>query len=106
MVLGGIGVGLALGTLVAAGVTSLPANRSATGSALVNSGRQIASALGVAILVTMLGGRVDLSAFRAGWLTGAALSVVCAMTGLLLLRSARRTASAATTGAGRVPVAG
>ena len=45
MVLGGIGVGLALGTLIAAGVTSLPANRSATGSALVNSGRQIASAL-------------------------------------------------------------
>jgi EmrB/QacA subfamily drug resistance transporter len=106
MILGGIGVGLALGTLIAAGVTSLPANRSATGSALVNSGRQIASALGVAILVTMLGGRVDLGSYREGWATGAVLSLVCAMTGLLLLRSARRTAAASVVDTERVPVAG
>jgi hypothetical protein len=54
----------------------------------------------------MLGGRVDLSAFRAGWVTGAALSVISAMTGLLLVRSARRTASVAVADADRVPVAG
>ena len=44
MVLTGIGVGLTLGTLIAAGVQSLPGGRTATGSALVNSFRQISSA--------------------------------------------------------------
>ena len=75
MVLGGTGVGLALSTLIAAGVTSLPAQRSATGSAVVNAGRQVAAAVGVAVLVTLVGVRVDagsLGEFRAAWL-GAAL---------------------------------
>ena len=50
MLISGTGVRLALGTLIAAGATALPGHRSATGSAIVNSSRQVASALGVAIL--------------------------------------------------------
>ncbi|MFL6162005.1 MAG: MFS transporter [Jatrophihabitantaceae bacterium] len=77
MVLGGIGVGLALGTLIAAGVTALPAHRSATGSAMVNVGRQVAAAVGVAVLVSLLGNRLaaaDLTGFRTAWTVAAALS--------------------------------
>ncbi|MGI8667166.1 MAG: MFS transporter [Jatrophihabitans sp.] len=81
MLLGGAGVGLALGTLIAAGVTSLPPQRSATGSAMVNAGRQIAAAVGVAILVSLLGVRIDsasVPSFRIAWLVAAALAVVAA----------------------------
>ncbi|GIH18463.1 MFS transporter [Rugosimonospora africana] len=93
MLLGGTGVGFALGTLIAAGVTSLPGHRSATGSALVNSGRQIASSVGVAVLVTLIGKQIDagsIGAFRAGWAISACLSVACALTGVVLLRPGRQ----------------
>jgi hypothetical protein len=89
MILTGTGVGLALGTLVAAGVQALPANRAATGSALVNSFRQISSAVGVAILVTILGTRVDLTSitgFRVAWLLAAGLALATTVTGLALSR--------------------
>ncbi|HEY1489130.1 MAG TPA: MFS transporter, partial [Micromonosporaceae bacterium] len=95
MLLGGAGVGLALGTLIAAGVTSLPMHRSATGSALVNSNRQIFSALGVALLVTLLGSTVgagSLSEFRGAWAIAAALALVCTGAGLVLMAQ-RRTAA-------------
>jgi hypothetical protein len=81
MVLGGIGVGLALSTLVAAGVTSLPAQRSATGSAVVNAGRQVAAAVGVAVLVSLVGVRVDagsLGEFRGAWLLAALFGLLAA----------------------------
>jgi EmrB/QacA subfamily drug resistance transporter len=93
MVLGGIGVGLTIGTLMAAGLQSLPADRAATGSALVNSFRQISATLGVAILVTMLGSAVDVSSigdFRLAWALAAVLSLATAALGLALVRGARR----------------
>ncbi|MEO6703771.1 MAG: DHA2 family efflux MFS transporter permease subunit [Jatrophihabitantaceae bacterium] len=96
MLLGGTGVGLTLGTLIAAGVTALPAERSATGSAMVNAGRQIAAAVGVAILVSLIGVRVQpdsVTSFRLAWLVAAILSAVA---GLLAagLRQSRRAPSA------------
>ncbi|MDN3357953.1 MFS transporter [Actinomadura sp. DC4] len=90
MILGGIGVGLTLGTLIAAGVQSLPAARTATGSALVNSFRQISATVGVAILVTILGARVDagsVDGFRLAWALAAGLSLLTAALGGLLMRS-------------------
>jgi EmrB/QacA subfamily drug resistance transporter len=90
MILGGIGVGLTLGTLIAAGVQSLPGSRTATGSALVNSFRQISSALGVAVLVTLLGSHVDAGSvgdFRLAWALGAVLSLVTSLLGVLLMRT-------------------
>jgi len=76
--LGGAGVGLVLPTLSAAATAPLPANRFATGTAVLGMSRQLGSALGVAILVAILGhpspGSV-LGAYRDGWtfLIGAAL---------------------------------
>jgi hypothetical protein len=78
-----------MGTLIAAGVQSLPATRAATGSALVNSFRQIAATVGVAVLVTILGSRVgadSVTGFRVGWAVGAALSLATAAVGVALAR--------------------
>jgi EmrB/QacA subfamily drug resistance transporter len=84
MMIGGIGVGLALSTLIAAAATSLPPHRFATASAIVNSGRQIASALGVAVFVTILSSSAVVSVhdYRIGWIVAAAMSVVAAAASL------------------------
>jgi EmrB/QacA subfamily drug resistance transporter len=55
MILTGIGVGLTLPTLMATGAAALPAHSFATGSAVVNMLRQIGLAIGVAILIAILG---------------------------------------------------
>ncbi|WP_398407118.1 MFS transporter [Streptomyces sp. WSLK1-4] len=92
-VLGGVGVGLTLGTLVAAGVSSLPGHRSATGSALVNSVRQISATVGVALLVAVVGAQVgpaQRQEFRAAWLVAAALALVTAVVGARITRGAAR----------------
>lgn len=89
MFLGGTGVGLAMSTLIAAGVISLPAQRSATGSAMVNTGRQISGAVGVALLVSLIGVRVDadsLGQFRAAWLVAALVGLLTAVLAAALPR--------------------
>jgi hypothetical protein len=93
-VLGGMGVGLALGTLVAAGVSSLPGHRAATGSALVNSVRQISATVGVALHVAAVGAHVGPAQrqdFRVAWLVAAALSAATAVVGARITRAATRT---------------
>ncbi|WP_460461510.1 MFS transporter, partial [Angustibacter peucedani] len=85
MVVGGAGVGLALGTLMAAGTTSLPAASAATGSALLNASRQVASGVGVAVLVTVLTAwhpPAAVDAYRAAWWAAAGLSLLAAVGGL------------------------
>jgi EmrB/QacA subfamily drug resistance transporter len=92
MLVGGAGVGLAVSTLIAAGVTSLPSQRSATGSAMINADRQIASAVGVALLVTLVGAHIDAASreeFRLAWLVAALLGVVTGVLALGLPRPRR-----------------
>ena len=55
MLLTGIGVGLTLPTFMATGASSLPPQSFATGSAVVNMLRQVGLAVGVAVLVAVLG---------------------------------------------------
>ncbi|MFC9789043.1 MFS transporter [Rhodococcus sp. NPDC127528] len=52
--LAGAGVGLALPTILSAATADLPADRSATGSAVVNMTRQIGAVLGVSMVVAVL----------------------------------------------------
>ena len=77
MLLTGIGVGLTLPTLMATAAGSLPPRAFATGSAVVNMLRQVGLALGVALLVALLGtpesSDAALTAFRTGWLVLAAI---------------------------------
>jgi MFS family permease len=54
-IVGGIGVGLVIPTLSGAAAAALPPHRFATGSAVFGMSRQLGSALGVAILVAVVG---------------------------------------------------
>ncbi|MDX6668441.1 MAG: hypothetical protein QOK04_1821 [Solirubrobacteraceae bacterium] len=55
MVVGGAGVGLVIPSLTSAATSSLPPDRFATGSAVLSMSRQIGVALGVAVLVSIVG---------------------------------------------------
>lgn len=94
LLLTGVGVGLTLPTLMGAATASLPPHAYATGSAVINMIRQTGLALGVAILVAVLGTRADrppsLGAFQDAWLLTAAISALGILPALRLQRSARR----------------
>jgi MFS family permease len=101
MILTGIGVGLTLPTLMATGASSLPAHSFATGSAVINMLRQIGSAIGVAILIAILGTPRSPAAVhdvyeRSSWII-AAISLAGAAIALVLLaqRPSRREATTA-----------
>ena len=89
MLLTGVGVGLTLPTFMATAAASLPPQSFASGSAVVNMLRQVGLAVGVAILIAVLGTpgspAAALTAYRHGWLVIAAASLVSAIAGLILL---------------------
>jgi EmrB/QacA subfamily drug resistance transporter len=93
MILTGIGVGLTLPTMMATAAASLPAPMFATGSAAVNMVRQTGLAIGVAVLVAVLGtahgGGHQLSTFRHAWWVTAALSFASIPPAVALLRRPR-----------------
>ena len=76
MLVTGIGVGLTLPSLMSTAAASLPPPSFATGSAVVNMLRQVGFAVGVAMLVAVLGSPHgaggELTAFRHGWYATAA----------------------------------
>ncbi len=90
MILTGIGVGLTLPTMMATASSSLPPQSFATGSAVINMLRQTGLALGVAILVAVLGtghhGIAELDAFRHGWWMTAAIAFGGVVPAVILLR--------------------
>ncbi len=94
MLLTGIGVGLTLPTLMATGASSLPPHALATGSAVVNMLRQIGLAVGVAVLIAVLGSPGSPAAAlhvyqRASALT-AAIALGSGVAGVALLRARRQ----------------
>ena len=99
MILTGIGVGLTLPTLMATGASSLPAHSFATGSAAINMLRQIGLAIGVAILVAILGSARTPAELlgvyeNASWAI-AALAFAGGLIGLVLLAGPERESKAA-----------
>jgi EmrB/QacA subfamily drug resistance transporter len=65
----GAGVGLMIPTLTGAGASSLAPERFATGAAVLTMGRQIGAALGVALLVAVLGTATRTAGeFHSAWL--------------------------------------
>jgi EmrB/QacA subfamily drug resistance transporter len=95
MLLTGIGVGLTLPTMMAVGTSSLPSHSFATGSAVVNMFRQIGLAIGVAILIAVLGTphspAATLDVYRRAWIVVAAISIASAVAGVWLLDRGRET---------------
>lgn len=90
LLLTGIGIGLALPTLIAAAATALPQHRFATGSGVLNMARQLGAVLGIAALVRILGtpqtSSAALVAFRNGWVALAVVSGAAAAASALLRR--------------------
>jgi EmrB/QacA subfamily drug resistance transporter len=76
----GLGIGLTFPVLSAAAVSSLPGDRFAVGSAVNQTARQVGGAIGVAILVVILGNPhspvAALADFRHLWIYGASMAVL------------------------------
>ncbi|MFG3024981.1 MFS transporter [Streptomyces sp. NPDC048254] len=93
MLLTGIGVCLAMPTLVATAVSKLPPQNFSTGSALATMARQAGGVIGVAGLVAVIGeprGTDALvHAFDHGWVFGLAGTVAATLSCCLLLRHTR-----------------
>jgi MFS family permease len=94
MILTGIGVGLTLPVIMATAAGGLPPHSFATGSAVVNMLRQIGLAIGVAILIAILGTPSSRAAVldvyeRATWVI-AAISLAAGAIGLVLLARPRQ----------------
>jgi EmrB/QacA subfamily drug resistance transporter len=73
--LGGVGVGLVLGSLPAAATASLPPERFATGTAVFSMARQLGSAIGVAVLVALIGDAATSGSLLAGLQRGWAFAL-------------------------------
>ncbi len=83
--LGGVGVGLAMPNLVAAATAGLPPEQASTGSGLASMARQVGMALGVSILVGILGsGVASLADVRSAWVFIAVASALAAAAALAI----------------------
>jgi EmrB/QacA subfamily drug resistance transporter len=93
MLLTGAGVGLTLPTFMATGAAALPAHSFATGSAVINMLRQIGLAIGVAILIAVLGTpsspATTVVVYQRASLVIAAISFAAGGIGLVLLAERR-----------------
>jgi len=79
----GMGIGLALPNLIAAATASLPPTQAATGSAVINTSRQLGYVLGVAMLVAVLGAHTaGPIAFRHAWWLIAVTAAASAVTAI------------------------
>jgi MFS family permease len=111
MLLTGIGVGLALPTLMATGASALPPHSFATGSALLNMLRQIGLAVGVAVLIAVLGSPDSRAAVlnvyeRASYVIAAAAFVAGLLGWVLLARRPRANEVAGSSATAAVAVGG
>jgi EmrB/QacA subfamily drug resistance transporter len=101
----GAGVGLMIPTLTGAGTSSLAPERFATGAAVLTMGRQIGAALGVALLVAVLGTSTgSASDFHQAWLISVAGGLTAGLALLAIGSPARRALTAPATAAS--PAAG
>jgi EmrB/QacA subfamily drug resistance transporter len=87
--IGGAGVGFVIPTLASASAAALPRSRFATGSAVYGMTRQFGIALGIAILIAVLGtprGDQVLPAFRSAWEVTTGLAFASAIAALAIGR--------------------
>ncbi len=94
MLVTGIGVGLTLPSLMSTAAASLPPPSFASGSAVVNMLRQVGFAVGVAMLVAVVGSpagaAAELTAFRHGWYATTGAGLAAAIAAVILRRRPTR----------------
>jgi MFS family permease len=90
----GVGIGFTFPVLSGAAVASLPPARFAVGSAVNQTARQIGGALGIAVLVVLIGSARELSdpvdAFRQLWFFSATTAVTAGIVGSFIPRPTPR----------------
>ncbi|HET7902595.1 MAG TPA: DHA2 family efflux MFS transporter permease subunit, partial [Candidatus Nanopelagicales bacterium] len=94
-ILSGIGVGATLPVLGSAALAAVPGGRFATASAVNSSARQIGAALGIAVLVVIIGtpsATTTVDVLRHGWVFSSICFVVTAVVALFLGRVRAATA--------------
>src|SRR4051795_9841943 len=94
MVIGGAGVGLVIPSLTSAATSALPPHRFATGSAVLAMSRQIGVALGVAVLVALVGTSDAIGGFEDGY-TFVSAAALAAAFAIVLIGPIRAAAPAA-----------
>jgi len=103
----GLGIGLTFPVLSAAAVSSLPADRLAVGSAVNQTARQVGGAVGVAVLVAILGNPASPGAalphFRHLWLFSCSMALASGVISLLLRPAWSQVRQEAPAGAVRAP---
>ena len=96
----GAGVGLMIPTLTGAGTSTLAPERFATGAAVLTMGRQIGAALGVALLVAVLGTSASTASdFHQAWLISVAGGLTAGLAMLAIGSPARKALAAPVTAA-------
>ncbi len=78
-IVGGIGVGFALPTILSSATADLPQQRASTGSAIATMSRQVGAVVGVSVLVALLGHPVGYSAAHAAFQHGYVSVIVAAV---------------------------
>jgi hypothetical protein len=95
MIITGIGVGLTIPTLIGAATSPLPPQSAASGSAAVNTFRQVGTAIGVALLVAVIGTphtpASELAAYDRGWIVLGVIALAGGVVAVLLHRPSRAT---------------
>lgn len=96
----GLGIGLTFPVLSAAAVSSLPPERFGVGSAVNQTARQVGGAIGIAVLVAILGEpdtqTSALHAFQKMWLYAASMATLSGLIAIALKRPSATSAAAPT----------
>ncbi|MBE7162710.1 MAG: MFS transporter [Williamsia herbipolensis] len=86
--IGGIGVGLALPSILSSATVDLPASQAAAGSATVSMARQVGMVLGVSLVVATVGAPVGYAAahtaFQHAWWATAGVAVLAAVAAIFM----------------------
>jgi hypothetical protein len=95
LIAGGVGIGLAIGNLLATGSALLPDEHSGAGSGVLNTARQIGASVGVAVIVTALATTgQSIVGFDIAWAVAAACGFVLAVLALVLSQVSGRRGAA------------